>query len=538
MKKILLILFVAILAIPAFSAKDTITVELDEYMENRDLKQIIDDNAGAKVIKLLRGGYYYSSGIIEVTANLEIVGEKGTNEVAPPILILDTDDTGISPNHMFEAKADLKLENLYLVGVDAAGAYKNFYRTEAEGVRLVVTNCVCNYTNDWNGFFRFASLNGTAIMTNNLVMNMMRQDGYVWATFFHTQNTKPDTLIFTNNTVFNAPNNFLSLNEHQTISPNYAIFEHNTVVNTAKDILHFSYWVNMECKNNLFVNCIYQGDAEVSLAGWTDRVQCPDGEPYAFAKVDTINNTAWKDSVLASLGLDYRVVEITNNNYFQSDAVKAIPGTLTDTSSIAKGHIVEALSPRSKAMFENDSEWPGLVYEDNSMVDPGFKNDPTNIDDLLAQASMLYFNSTGVNSHVDPDKASNPAGYQMTYEWPINFFDFSYTNEALANASTLGYHLGDLYHWYPAEYKNWKQGLVSSADDQLVKGGNQFSVYPNPVKGGIITLNKEASVKIYNLAGQEVISASNTLKVNVSALNAGIYIIKNTEGNFAKFIKK
>lgn len=537
MKKILLVLLVAVLAIPAFSS-DTLTVTLDEFKENRDLKKIIDENAGQKVIKLLRGGYYYASGIIEVKNNLVIVGEKGTNEVAPPILILDTDAAGVSPGYMFDGKANLTLQNLYLVGVDAAGTYKNFYVSNTAGIRLVMDNCVCNYTNDWNGFIRFASKNGTAILTNNLVMNMMRQDGYVWATWFHTQGNKPDTLIFTNNTVFNAPNNFMSLNENHTISPNYALFEHNTVINTAKDIIHFSYFVNMYNKNNLFVNCMYQGDAEKSLAGWTDRVQCPDNQPYAFTKIDTIGNKVWQDSVLTSLGLSHRITKVTNNNFFQSAAVKGIPALLTDTSLVAKGHIVEELSPRSKAMFENDSEWPGLVYEKNKSLDPGFVKDPTNIKDLIAQASMLYFNTTGVNSHVDPDKATNPTGYQMTYEWPINFFDFKYTNTTLATGSDLGYHVGDLYHWYPEEYKNWSKGIKNSTTNLRSNNTSMLSVYPNPVSGNVISLNIAADITIFNLNGKAVMSSSNAKQIDITSLQPGMYFVKSTEGNVAKFIKK
>jgi hypothetical protein len=331
----------------------------------------------------------------------------------------------------------------------------------------------------------------------------------------------------------------MSINEKDKASPNYALFEHNTIVNTAKDIIHFSYFVNMYSKNNLFVNCIYQGDAEKSVSGWTDRVQCPDNEPYAFTKVDTINDQAWRDSVVTSLGLSHRTVEVTYNNYFQSEAVKAIP-LMFDTDTTL-GNVVSELSPRSKAMFDNDTEWPGLKYEKNTSVDPGFVNDPTNINDLIGHASMLYENTAGVNIHVDPDKATNPTAYQMTYEWPINFLDFKYTNKTLATGSDLGYHVGDLYHWYPQEYANWKKGIQNPGDGNSVLDNNTqnlIKVYPNPVSGDVISIGKVCNVTIYNISGQNVLSSQNSDQINISTLNAGMYFIQTAEGETSKFIRK
>jgi len=535
MKKLLLMIFVAIVTLPAFSA-DTLTVALDEFNECRTLKQAIEDNAGAKIIKLQRGGFYFCDAVVDLTANTVIVGEKGTATIAPPILIMQTQADGTSFSRMFTAKANLTLKNLYLPGVDEGGTYINFYFTEAENIRLEVDNCVLNYTNDWKGFFEFRGTNNSAFMTNNIIMNMMRADGYVWATFFHTQGTKHDSLVFTNNTIFNAPNNFMSLNEKEYISPDFALFEHNTIVNTAKDVIHFSYFMNAYRKNNLIVNCIYQGDAEKSMAGWTDRVQCPDLEPYAFVKVDTIPNSTWVDSAAAAIGVPHRTFEVTNNNYFQSDAVKAIPTAFNTDTTL--GHVAGVLSPRSKAMFDNDTDWPGLKFENNTELDPGFTKDPTVVADLLAHATMLYNNGEGVNIHVDADKATNPTAYQMTYEWPINIFDFTYSNTTLATASDLGYHVGDLYHWYPAEYAKWKKGIMASTDDFASYLEKTISVYPNPATSDIITLSKVADVTIFNINGQEVMTSANTDKINISKLVNGMYFVKTTEGHIAKFIIK
>jgi hypothetical protein len=545
MKKYLLLILAIVLAMPVFSI-DTLWVELDEFQNNYDLKATIDADQGAHIYGLRRGGYYYVDGTIENTFPIVLVGETGPEATAPATLLYATDDQGASPNNMFEAKDDVTFKNLYLVGVDDLGAYRNFYRTEEPAVKLVVENCVCNYTNDWKGFFEFKSVEGVAILQNNIVMNMMRADGYVWATWFHTQNTKPDTLIITNNTVFNCPNNFISLNEREAITPNYALVEHNTVVNTGKDVLHFSYWMNLYHKNNLYYNVMYQGDSEFSATGWTHRVQCPDDEPYAFIKVDTINNTAWEDSMLTTLGQDYRIMEVMNNNFYQSPEVEAIPGMvgqhLKDTANniyADSGNIVMVMSPRTQAMFDDDANWPGLMADAITHVDPGFTNDPTDVNDLVAHALMLYRNSQpAVNTHFDPDMDSNPDGYWMTYEWPIigegGFIDFTYSNATLASGSDMGYHLGDLYHWYPEEYAKWVEGIGSSTEDKVAVAST-LMIYPNPASD-FIQLNKVTDVDVYNLNGQIVKSAQNTQVVNISDVASGLYFVKDTEGNVAKLI--
>jgi hypothetical protein len=59
-------------------------------------------------------------------------------------------------------------------------------------------------------------------------------------------------------------------------------------------------------------------------------------------------------------------------------------------------------------------------------------------------------------------------------------------------------------------------------------------MYPNPLKGNTLyftsTANADMSVQIYDVLGKEVVNSkvmNNT--VNVSGLNAGVYMVKVTE---------
>lgn len=64
----------------------------------------------------------------------------------------------------------------------------------------------------------------------------------------------------------------------------------------------------------------------------------------------------------------------------------------------------------------------------------------------------------------------------------------------------------------------------------IVDNSVEFEVYPNPANEMInITANPEAQVNIYALTGALVISTNNETKINVSALEAGIYTVVVTE---------
>ncbi len=81
-------------------------------------------------------------------------------------------------------------------------------------------------------------------------------------------------------------------------------------------------------------------------------------------------------------------------------------------------------------------------------------------------------------------------------------------------------------------------GIVNTCNSTLSIGRNEitgFSVYPNPITDGYVTIRSanqiEKSVQIYDVLGKQVINATvtNNERINVSNLNAGIYILKVKE---------
>ncbi|MGB1268115.1 MAG: T9SS type A sorting domain-containing protein [Flavobacteriaceae bacterium] len=71
-----------------------------------------------------------------------------------------------------------------------------------------------------------------------------------------------------------------------------------------------------------------------------------------------------------------------------------------------------------------------------------------------------------------------------------------------------------------------------SVADNTIDG---FSIYPNPSNSGVINIttraNQNKNVQIFDMLGKKVIDNNTTSTVNISALQAGIYIVKVTENN-------
>lgn len=64
---------------------------------------------------------------------------------------------------------------------------------------------------------------------------------------------------------------------------------------------------------------------------------------------------------------------------------------------------------------------------------------------------------------------------------------------------------------------------------------NKFSIYPNPVSNGVLTIEttsgENLNVEFYNMLGQQVMASKNSKVINVSSLNSGIYLVKINQGS-------
>lgn len=67
---------------------------------------------------------------------------------------------------------------------------------------------------------------------------------------------------------------------------------------------------------------------------------------------------------------------------------------------------------------------------------------------------------------------------------------------------------------------------------------NKFVVTPNPVRDNMIYFKESSNITIYDVTGKRVQQANEVKELNVSSLNAGVYFVKNSEGQMIKLVKE
>ena len=122
----------------------------------------------------------------------------------------------------------------------------------------------------------------------------------------------------------------------------------------------------------------------------------------------------------------------------------------------------------------------------------------------------------------------DPEGASMSLK--IDQFD-SVSNDNGANWETVSFTYGDGDYGTPGAENDVQLGIWSALQ-------NSHNIYPNPVIGGILTINTNDSegkqVSIYNISGQNVYMLDfevEVLDINVEKFQAGIYILKIVKNN-------
>ena len=80
-------------------------------------------------------------------------------------------------------------------------------------------------------------------------------------------------------------------------------------------------------------------------------------------------------------------------------------------------------------------------------------------------------------------------------------------------------------------------GIVSPTATNPEFEKDVFTMYPNPATD-VVMFNKNIDVEIYTLNGKKIISERNTNRVDVSHLEAGVYLVKTANGNIQKLVIK
>jgi hypothetical protein len=157
----------------------------------------------------------------------------------------------------------------------------------------------------------------------------------------------------------------------------------------------------------------------------------------------------------------------------------------------------------------------------------------------LIQITGVTFADTGI--------FADNTNYNITAGADVTIARVSFGNENLVGANIptmmssvigLGAEFNGTYQVLP-RYVADVAGATLSLDDIQ---NNTFSVYPNPTSTGFVNIvgtnDDTISVSVYDILGKQVINETLTNnRINVSALNTGIYIVKISQ-NDASITKK
>lgn len=422
----------------------------------------------------------------------------------------------------------LKMRNVVLEGWTEAGI-----RVEADYAKMDVQNCT------FRNFIHSSSyFGGQPFLSNN--------------------NDHPDTTIFRNNTFFACNAYIFSV---RGAGP-YSVFEHNSIVYSAVNPFLIRTADNVYIKNNLFYDVhAWGGDPEQVIGGWflnypdtvssgilqlrklmtykgyattgpeihysdrgipyvpANRVYVAENNAYAFSKKLTDFYAAWNDTVKTK------------------DSVEVITGPKQYlTRKLTMPRWINDLGLEVYDSLKNPARWDyssKVSIKNNTNTDPGF-SDAT----VLGHADSLkdYVKRIATRS------LDNPWFYKLAFPpvWPLPE-KLDYSNATLKTAGSDGKPVGDL-NWF---------GLATSVGGEKVNSvPGVFSLeqnYPNPFNPSTtinyqIPANGTATLKVYNLVGQEVATLVNgavtpgtyTVKFDGSRLSSGVYFYTLRSGNYVE----
>jgi hypothetical protein len=547
MKKLLLLLFSftlsgfvfgqSVLEVPAEDDQGPIINALVKYVvaDTNEAGQQLHD-----VYKLQQGKtYFYNQSPVFKNPITLIADEPGTTEATkPPKLILTTNDAGEVPyEHCITTFANLTVKNIAFTTITINGDYSwaNAILLQADGLRIELENCYFEFIG-W-GMIEAAVNNTTFILDKCYIRNgTVLPDGDEWVPFFiEIDIGTADSIIIRNSTFFNLQGSVVNIEAQNPVK--YFKFDHNTVVNVVKGFsTEINAHLNSTITNNIFYNVsthgaliadIYTGDGDQIVSG--------------ILAVDTLisNEPGAPDSLEFIMLEKDRSMVIKNNVYFYSQGVKDYYTEFAATVEAPK-----FLDTRTQSMFDNDTDWPNFIQENNVDGDPGFTNFG-GTDGMVAQLRNHRLNEVFGFWYWDPDSVEYPDFHWAFLQWPLPE-DFSYS---VSFTSTDGFHVGSL-QWYPGELAQYEVTGVEDMDN-VPFGFSLKQNYPNPFNPATtvnFNLSKtgETDLSVFNVLGQKVMTivenqvmapGTHELDINMSGQASGIYfLVLKQQSNF-KVIK-
>jgi hypothetical protein len=592
MKHVLTTLFlIAVICTSAYAQKTTVTVP--DYWDTGKEGTLNDAVTAAinsktlsnTIFKLKTYGTYVLNGTITTPAGqtLEIAADDpGTTQTTSPPMVCWTASTAPSKTYMFDIAGEVKMKNIWLLWASLDGTrYTSTIRVgdsaTVAGGRCEFTNVLFDYVQQSSsGAIQPFATHFKGILKNcyfrNCTDNHFRYYSRAVSVPYLGQGMHTDTLQFENCTFANI--GYVYQQEAQNYADN-VYFNHCTFYNVVMYSLESGWWWKLYITNSLFINTFMYGyipTAPDGINGGTFWITPVDSSVALGGGFGFTPDWTPKDGK-ADFTDKERHILFANNNYYLDQWLvdwmgygpNGNPYSIDKHRNRADDEIPRpqpAFNGRTITFFDSvgtdgKKAYPYINKANVDSLDPGFIYPPINKDSLK---TFLY---NKWNNNADIPWEWHPFQSYMQV-WPLQE-NLAYTNTALKTHAMGGFPLGDLYHWWPTQYKTWAaqstaeysriMGWLNNGKDPLASdvesaGGSipkEFTLsqnYPNPFNPTTIIeysvpVRSQVSVKVFNLLGQVVMTLVDGVQqpgnyvatFNGTGLTSGVYFYKLESGN-------
>ncbi len=461
---------------------------------------------------------YKFTGPITIKGDVTIEGVVDPTTGRPPCIqpaVLQDGSIPPTPFTISGSNIKVTLKNLYILAKATNNTSNGggiAVQVSSDKVKLTVDNCVFDgwqlfaigYNGQWDDFFILNSTFRNLVHPNQwYIGEVIRNE---WPGEAYT-----DSLVMVGNTML-AINGYAACPVTKWYTK-YFKFDNNKVLYTFKNPFFIFNMTDGEINDNIFYGN-YAGGVDQTENPWWDNLWYPDSS-YGIIALQPLSddNKEMFYSADTSKAESMRSIAVKNNTYFWPKELVDFWTAWNDTAS-NKIFIPQWMNDRTKAMFNDKTNYPNLVAENNVNADPGF---------MTEMDKEILHGTTG-----------NDIGL-------LNYFKEIRTGKAETDIWGYGItQVGANADWTPA----WplpESAYITAIEQSVGKTvPTEFSlgeVYPNPFNPSAhveYTLNKagRTSLKVYNVLGQHVMTLVDNVYQAASKYNVSFNMSNFPSGTY------
>ncbi|MEN0003539.1 MAG: T9SS type A sorting domain-containing protein [Bacteroidota bacterium] len=491
-----IVLFVALLWSATTFAQTVVQVPPGNGTLNQAIQDYIDNNGSVDqsvVFELEDGGIYILSATIDFDFPLNI--QAAPNSMVRPA-IQPIPANGGETFRAFRIRESVILKGLYITTEDALGGRSDqIIRVSNDGARVEIDNC--HLDKAAQSALRIDNDNNKIYITNTIISNIINLQNPSNGRAIDDRGQDIDTLWVENSTIYNLTARILR-DDGGLI--NWLRWNHTTCVNTGDRTLDIGEGLEVEVKNNLFINPAFLGDDD------------PDATAF---QIDLSED-------------EVQDVTISHNNFYADPALEAIYDAINVDADPGDSVYVRGFINGPASDFIEAGGFTNTI----TFIEPMFANAPATPTDYV---SSFYDDPANAQPLDDGDGGIGPGLIQLP-------FDFALMNDSpLVTGGDNGQQLGDL---------NW--GTFPTSTQELDPNTIQFQLFPNPVADVVqlqFVLDEAAPVQtvIFDALGRTLLARQEQApagpihqQFDLSNLPQGYYFAKLTIGDrflTAKIVK-